>query len=122
MKIEDIEYNDKLIDYLQQAQITLNKILMDKQGEVFSWSDFEKFYISISYSIKDDKGYIYVNAEDKDLRSLIWKILMKTVKILNNKIDKEALSINETPKTITFDKLEFDVVLNDLISYNKSNK
>ena len=105
MIIDETEYSDKMFNYLQQASIKLNELTIEAQGEVLGYSDYEKFYISISYESSDRRcnGRVKVSCKDLELRKSVWKILGRKVSL----IDDGA----EYPLWLDFDKLNFNVLL-----------
>ena len=112
MIINDSEYDDRIINYLQQAQMALNNILISFQGSALGYSDYEKLYVSISYKIKDGKSMIRIDCKENKLRSTVWKLLGKKCSTINDKI--KDMNKENIPVEIELNKLEFYTCLTQL--------
>ena len=110
MNINDTEYSDKMLNNLQQALITLNNLVIEKQGEILGYSDFEKFYISLSFEEKNQIGELRVNCKDLEIRKQVWKILAKKINAINEKII-DIKDGEEYPSWLNFDKMNFNFLL-----------
>lgn len=110
MNINDTEYSDKMLNNLQQALIALNNLVIEKQGEILGYSDFEKFYISLSFEEKNQTGELRVNCKDLEIRKQVWKILAKKINAINEKIIN-IKDGEEYPSWLNFDKMNFNFLL-----------
>jgi hypothetical protein len=110
MNINDTEYSDKMLNNLQQALIALNNLVIEKQGEILGYSDFEKFYISLSFEEKNQMGELRVNCKDLEIRKQVWKILAKKINAINEKIIN-IKDGEEYPSWLNFDKMNFNFLL-----------
>jgi len=122
MNINDTEYSDKMLNNLQQALIALNNLVIEKQGEILGYNDFEKFYISLSFEEKNQMGELRVNCKDLEIRKQVWKILAKKINAINEKIIN-IKDGEEYPLWLNFDKMNFNFLLLQLdVNTNKKEE